>query len=127
MTYVALTLLGLSLGVFFYALRIINQYREDTDEAYRSLMEARKDAADANLAKAILEGNLRETQYALVEETKTLRREENANRVLKKEITTTNEFLKKLASGKATSGDLVNEWLSKLSQNIDAARADNNR
>lgn len=126
MIYLTLGLLGVSLGAFFYVLRILNTYRKDTDEAFKKVLAESKRAQDAELAKNILEANVRELQYALVEEAKNVKKSEDALKITLKNLSDLNEMVTKLAKGDSSAGDLINLWLSKLPKGNDPSAAGGN-
>jgi len=126
MIYFTLGLLGVSLGAFFYVLKILNTYRKDTDEAFKKVLAESKRAQDAELAKNILEANVRELQYALVEETRNVKKSEEALKITLKNLSDLNEMVTKFAKGDSNAGDLINLWLSKLPKGSDPPPASGN-
>ena len=126
MIYLTLGLLGVSLGAFFYVLKILNTYRKDTDEAFKKVLVESKRAQDAELAKHILEANVRELQYALVEEARNVKKSENALKITLKNLSDLNEMVTKLAKGDSSAGDLINLWLSKLPKTNDPSTTGGN-
>ena len=126
MIYFTLGLLGVSLGAFFYVLKILNTYRKDTDEAFKKVLAESKRAQDAELAKNILEANVRELQYALVEETRNVKKSEEALKITLKNLSDLNEMVTKFAKGDSNAGDLINLWLSKLPKGNDPSSSNNN-
>ena len=126
MIYFTLGLLVVSLGAFFYVLKILNTYRKDTDEAFKKVLAESKRAQDAELAKNILEANVRELQYALVEETRNVKKSEEALKITLKNLSDLNEMVTKFAKGDSNAGDLINLWLSKLPKGNDPSSSNNN-
>ena len=126
MIYFTLGLLVVSLGAFFYVLKILNTYRKDTDEAFKKVLAESKRAQDAELAKNILEANVRELQYALVEETRNVKKSEEALKITLKNLSDLNEMVTKFAKGDSNAGDLINLWLSKLPKGSDPPPASGN-